>query len=131
MKTLDKVRQELERLGAELREPLTTEEVLAKVEPPGQLVEVSQAIRTFASINWPDVPYRLPDVDDSDERREVHFYGADESIVRRGEYERFVFYRFGNIPDVGMELGFNLFDTTDDPLVYCLRDAQSVVDAVS
>jgi len=131
MKTLEKVKQELERLGAELREPLTTEELLAKVNPPGRLVEVSEAIRMFTSINWPEVSYQLPEVHDPNERREVRFFATNESTAQRGEYERFVFYRIGYIADLGMTLGFNLFDDTDNPLVYKVLDAQGIDEASS
>jgi len=131
MKTLEKVKQELERLGAELREPLTTAELLAKVNPPGRLVEVSEAIRMFTSINWPEVSYQLPEVHDPNERRDVRFFATNESTAQRGEYERFVFYRIGYIAALGMTLGFNLFDDTDDPLVYEVLDAKGVDEATS
>ncbi|HMF41435.1 MAG TPA: hypothetical protein VKQ32_12105 [Polyangia bacterium] len=144
MTTLENVTRELTRLGATLREPIATAELLAglhvydgtnkrsweKVDPAGQLVDVSHAIRTFVSIEWPEVPYQLPNFYEPDELRAVDFYGTSESLEFSDEKKRLVLYQFGYSADVGMMLAFDLFDRADDPVVYSCIDAHEVGDAI-
>jgi hypothetical protein len=94
MTALEKVKRELERLGGKLGEPQASPEFLAclsvvdvthrtsweKVDPAGQLVDVSLAIRTFDAIVWPNVPYSLPDIHGSGRVDRVAFYGRSDRL---------------------------------------------------
>jgi tetratricopeptide (TPR) repeat protein len=143
MDTLEKVKQELERLGAELREPLTTEELLAKlhvydrtherrwekVDPASELKEVSLGIRTFLSLGWPEVEYRVSDPYESGKLHGVAFVGSNVSLELSDEHRRRVLYQFGYIEETGAMLAFNLLAEYDEPLVYSCTDAKEINDA--
>jgi hypothetical protein len=138
----EKVKRELLRLEAKLGEPQTSADFLEglsivdvthrtnweKVDPRGQLLDVSLAIRTFRAIRWPRVPYWLPD-DDSDRVDKLAFYGGSENYEVSDSHRRVVLYQFAYIENIGRTLAFNLLDEADVPLVYTYLTVPEMVDA--
>jgi hypothetical protein len=144
MVALEAVAVEVRRLGGTLGEPISTEAFLAelgvwdgtnhrlweKVDPLGQLVEVSEAIRRYVSIAWPEGKYQIPHRDEPEWMLGFDFHGTSSNLELSDQKRRLVLHQFGYSETTGSMFAFDLFDRQDDPMVYKLTDPTEVGEAI-
>lgn len=121
------IQQELERLGAKQKKPISFEEMMdcswhtsqktdwQKNDPQGELTDVSDFYKHFFALRW---PLRLTYLDDDDVERTVRMSSPSENYDYLIKGKRTLLYIFAYDEHFQSFFSFDLFDSSDDPKVY-------------